>query len=432
MPKLFYLISCCFLWTSLTLGQELAHWPDKHGPSLDGVVPSASAQKVPLKWSENENVAWKVAYKGMGHSSPIILGDGVWFTSATEDGSEQYVYCVDRKSGEIKHELTLYKNESPEELGNSINTYATPSCVAEDGAVYVHFGTYGTAKLNSKTAEVIWERKDIKVRHFRGPASSPVLYKESLILTFDAIDQQFLMALDKNTGKTLWKTTRSVDFQDLEDGKPKRDGDFRKAFGTPGFADVNGKTQILSVGSRAAYGYDADSGKEIWILEHSNYNAAVRPIYVPEHKIAVLNTGSSKAMLHGIQLDSTTRGNINNTHVKWSQRYGSSYCMPIYHQGYLYQVTQTGKLSCTEIKSGEVTWKESMRKSYMASPILFDGKILIMDDEGVATIFKAIPDAYVQVAENKIAEGISACPAVAEGELFIRANKFLYKISDQQ
>jgi outer membrane protein assembly factor BamB len=431
MFKIYVSISCFLAWASLCFGADQVHWPDKHGPSLDGIVPEGSAQKVPVRWSENENVVWKTAYKGTGHSSPIILGDGVWFTSATEDGREQYVYCVDRKTGEVKHELTLYKNENPEELGNSINTYATPSCVAEPGAIYVHFGTYGTAKLNPETAEVIWERKDIKVRHFRGPASSPVLYKETLILTFDAIDQQFLTALDKHTGKTLWRTDRSVDFQDLVDGKPKRDGDFRKAFGTPGFAEVNGKTQILSVGSRAAYSYDADTGKEIWMMEHSHYNAAVRPTFVPEYNMAILNTGSGKAMLHGVQLDNTTKGKINDSHVKWSQRYASTYCMPVYDQGYLYQVTQTGKLSCTEIKTGETTWKESMRKSYMASPILFDGKILIIDDEGLATIFKATPDAYVQVSENKIAEGVSACPAVAEGELFLRANKYLYKISTQ-
>lgn len=431
MSKFFTLLIFLCGGVSLSFASSEAYWPDKHGPNLDGIVPYESAKKVPVKWSESENLAWKTPYKGLGHSAPIILGDGVWFTSATEDGREQYVYCVDRNSGKVKHELTLYKNENPEELGNSINTYATPSCVAEAGAVYVHFGTYGTAKLHPETAEVIWERKDIKVRHFRGPASSPVLYKDTLILTFDAIDQQFLMALDKNTGQTLWKTTRSVDFQDLVDGLPKRDGDFRKAFGTPGFAQVNGKTQILSVGSRAAYGYDADTGKEIWMLEHSNYNAAVRPVFVPEHQLAILNTGSSKAMLHGVKLDESTKGTINDTHVKWSQRYASSYCMPLYDKGYLYQITQTGKLSCTEIKTGEVTWKESMRSSYMSSPILFDGKILIIDDEGKATIFKADPQAYVLVAENKIDEGVSACPAVAEGELFIRANKFLYKISSK-
>jgi len=415
---------------TMSLGAaEKAGWPDKHGPTLDGVVSELNYKNLPLNWSDDKNVSWKVPFKGKGHSSPIVLGNQVWFTSATIDGKEQYVYCIDSHSGKVLHEKTLYVNESPEELGNPINTYATPSCVAEDGAVYVHFGTYGTAKLDPKTADVIWERKDIKVRHFRGPASSPVIYKETLILTFDAIDQQFLMALDKNTGKTLWKTKRSVDYQDLVDGLPKREGDFRKAFGTPGFAEINGKTQILSVGSRAAYGYDADTGKELWILEHGNYNAAVRPIYVPKYKMALLNTGSSKAVLHGISLNETTKGKINDSHVVWSQRNASSYCMPLYYKDHVYQIVHNGKLSCMNLKTGEATWKESLRENFMASPVLFGDNILIIDKEGKATIFKADSSSYKVVAENKLNDVVSASPAIANGALFIRAEHFLYKIS---
>ena len=418
-----------FSCSSTPIAQEKAYWPDKHGPTLDGLVPASSAKKLPTEWSEKKNVAWKAPYKGKGHSSPVILGDKVWFTSATEDGKEQYVYAVDRKSGKVLHELTLYKNANPEPLGNTTNTYATPSCVVEPGAVYVHFGTYGTAKLDPKTAKVIWNRKDIKVRHFRGPASSPVIYKNSLILTFDAVeDKQFIMALDKNTGKTLWKTKRSVDYKDLVDGKPKREGDFRKAFGTPALAEVDGKTQILSVGANAAYGYDADTGKEIWILEHKNYNAAVRPIFIPELKMAIINTGSAKANIHGVALDSTTKGKINSTHIKWSQRRASRYCMPVYKDGHIYQITHDGNLSCINIKSGATTWKKSLVKSVMASPILAGDKIYIIDVYGKATIFKADPSAYKLITENEIAEEVSACTAVADGALFIRGNKHLYKI----
>jgi len=405
------------------------HWPDKHGPTFDGHVPLDSAAKVVLNWSETKNITWKVAFQGLGHSTPIILGDQIWFTSATLDGKEQYVYCLDRKSGAIVHNLTLYKNEAPEELGNTLNTYATPSCVAEPDAIYVHFGTYGTAKLDPKTANVIWERTDLQVRHFRGPASSPVLYKDTLILTFDAIDQQFLMALDKKTGKTLWKTTRSVDYQDLENGVPKREGDYRKAFGTPSLALVDGKTQLLSVGSRAAYGYDADTGKELWIIEHSNYNAAVKPLYIPDYHMAILNTGSSKAVLQGVHLDKNTQGNITHTQIKWSQRNASSYCMPIYYKGYLYQLVHNGKLSCIDIKTGENTWEEALRKSFMASPILIGENILVVDLEGNTTIFKADPKAFTLVAENKLDEPIASNPAVADGELYLRGKEHLYKIS---
>lgn len=421
-----FLFSC----SSQPFAQEKAYWPDKHGPTLDGVVPEADAQKLPLEWSEKKNVVWKAAFKGEGHSSPVILGDKIWFTSATKDGKEQYVYAVDRNSGKVLHDFTLYKNADPEPLGNTTNTYATPSCVVEPGAVYVHFGTYGTAKLDPESAKVVWSREDIEVRHFRGPASSPVLYKNSLILTFDAVeDKQFIMALDKNTGKTLWTTKRSVDFKDLVDGKPKREGDFRKAFGTPGFATFDGKTQILSVGASAAYGYDADTGKEIWIMTHDNYNAAVRPLYIPEYKMAIINTGSTKANIHGVTLDSSTKGKINKTHIKWSQRRSSRYCMPVYFKDHIYQITHDGNLSCINIKSGETTWKKALVRSFMASPILVGNKVYLIDVYGKATIIEANPKAFTQLAENEIAEEVSACPAVADGALFIRAKKHLYKIS---
>lgn len=419
-----------FSCSSKQIAQVKTYWPDKHGPTFDGVVPAADAAKLPTEWSEKKNVGWKAPYKGTGHSSPVILGNQVWFTSATVDGKEMYVYCVDRKTGKVIHEITKYKNANPEELGNTTNTYATPSCVVEPGAVYVHFGTYGTAKLDPKTGKAVWDRKDIKVRHFRGPASSPVIYKDSLILTFDGIeDKQFIMAIDKNTGKTLWTTKRSVDFNDLVDGKPKREGDLRKAFGTPALAEVNGKTQILSVGANAAYGYDADTGKEIWILEHKNYNAAVKPIYVPKYKMAIINTGSAKANIHGVALNETTKGKINSTHIKWSQRRASRYCMPIYYKDHLYQITHDGNLSCINLKSGQTTWKKALVRSFMASPILSGDNIYLIDVYGKATIIKADSSAFKQLAENEIAEEVSACPAVAEGALFIRGKKHLYKIT---
>ena len=419
-----------FSCSSQPIAQEKAFWPDKHGPTLDGVVPASEAANLPTVWSEKKNVAWKAPYKGEGHSSPVILGNQIWFTSATKDGKKQWVYCVDKNSGKIIHNKLLYENANPEELGNTTNTYATPSCVVEAGAVYVSFGTYGTCRLDPKTAKKVWDRKDIKVRHFRGPASSPVIYKNSIILTFDAVDdKQFLMALDKNTGKTIWKTKRSIDYKDLVDGKPKREGDFRKAFGTPGFAEVDGKTQILSVGASAAYGYDADTGKEIWILTHKNYNAAVRPIYLPKYKMAIINTGSAKANIHGVSLDKTTKGKINNSHIKWSQRRASRYCMPVYYQEHIYQITHDGNLSCINVLTGATTWKKSLVRSFMASPILAGNKIYLIDIYGKATIIEANPTAFKQIAQNEIAEEVSACPAVADGALFIRGKKHLYKIT---
>ncbi|MEP4680264.1 MAG: PQQ-binding-like beta-propeller repeat protein, partial [Rhodopirellula bahusiensis] len=190
-----------------------AQWPDRHGPNLNGVVADADAEQLPIHWTDTKNVAWKAPLHDEGHSTPVISDGKVWLTTATKDGKQQFVIAIDEQTGEILHDKLLFENEEVEELGGArgFNNYAAPSCVLGPGAVYVHFGTYGTAKLDAKTAEVIWQRRDLPCQHFRGPGSSPVLYDDKLVLTFDGVDQQYTTALDAETGKTLWRTDRSTD-----------------------------------------------------------------------------------------------------------------------------------------------------------------------------------------------------------------------------
>ena len=164
-------------------------WPDKNGPTFDGVVPAADAAKPVTEWDEasGKNIVWKsdLPKDEDGHSSPVIGGDIIWFTSATADGAKQFLNGFDRHTGKQLHHKLLFENPKPEELGNPLNNYAAPSPVLEADALYVHFGTYGTARINPATAEVVWQRRDINVLHFRGPGSSPIIWKNLLILTFD-------------------------------------------------------------------------------------------------------------------------------------------------------------------------------------------------------------------------------------------------------
>ena len=429
--KSFFCVLFC-TWSFFLVAKEKAFWPERHGPNRNGSVADSDLKELPTEWSEKKNVAWKFPIKGKGHSTPVILGDNIWFTSATVDGKEMYVYCINRHTGKVLHHKLIFKNTDPEPLGlgEKENTYATPSCVAEPGAVYVHFGTYGTARLDAGTAETVWSRRDINVRHNVGPGSSPTLYKNTLILTMDGLDKQYITALDKKTGKTVWLTKRSVDFKDLVDGVPMREGGHRKAFGIAAIAETGGRAQLISVGAKAAYGYDADSGKELWILNHSTFNAAVTPIYIAEHKMAIVNTGSAKATLYGIEVTENTKGKINDTkHIKWSQRRASRYCMPVYYKDHVYQITDDGNLSCIDVKSGETKWKESLVRSFIASPILAGDRIYIIDKFGKATVFEANPQKFIKIADNELDAEVTACPAVAEGSLFIRSKTHLYKIS---
>lgn len=429
------LIFVCF--ASAALAQTATtplYWPDKNGPTMNGVVPEADAKRVPLTWDEasGKNIVWRTPLENEGHSTPVIGGDLIWFTSATKDGKKQFVYCIDRHSGKILHHKLLFENAEPEELGNPINNYAAPSPVLEADAVYVHFGAYGTARLDPLTAEIVWQRRDINVRHYRGPGSSPVIFENLLILTFDAIDQQFTIALDKKTGATVWKTPRTTDYHDLDPatGQPKRDGDFRKAFGTPVFATVGGQMQMISVGSCAAFGYEPLTGKELWTVTFSNMNAAPRSLVMSG--MVIINTGSERATLMGIRLDEKMRGDITASHVVWERtKRNSSESCPVLVGGLIFQVTRGGVVSCARAATGEDVWEERFDGQHLPSPIAAGDRLYFCNDRGETNVIRA-SEKFELLAKNTLAGGadaaMTASPAVADGALYIRTKSALYRI----
>lgn len=405
-------------------------WPDKSGPTFDGRIAPADAAGLPIEWDEatGKNIAWKVDLEGQGHSTPTVGHGCVWLTAATVDGKQQYVYAVDQATGKVVHHKLLFENPEPEPLGNPINTYASPSCYLEADAVYVHFGTYGTARLDPKTAEVVWQRRDINVRHFRGPGSSPIVFGDLLILTFDGIDKQFLTALDKRTGKTVWTTPRTTDYGDLDkDGKPHRDGDLRKAYDTPRIVDVEGKPQIISIGSKAAFGYDPLTGREIWTLRHPNFNAAPRALHLPG--LAILNTGSERAVLWGLKLDHTTTGDITETHIVWERKKGNSaLSSPVMVDGRVYFITGSGIAYCVDARSGEEIYQKRIGGTFTASPIVGGDRIYYCDEDGKTFVVRTGPE-FEQLAENHLGEGGRSSPAAAAGAIYIRSFTKLYKIA---
>ncbi|SMP78792.1 Outer membrane protein assembly factor BamB, contains PQQ-like beta-propeller repeat [Neorhodopirellula lusitana] len=410
----------------------LAQWPDRHGPSHDGVVADADAEGLPIHWTDTENVAWKAPLHDEGHSSPVIADGKIWLTTATTDGKKQFVIAIDEQTGEILHDRLLFENAEVEKLGGAVgfNNYAAPSCVLGPSVVYVHFGSYGTAKLDAKTAEVIWQRRDLPCRHFRGPGSSPVLYGNKLVLTFDGVDQQYTTALDAETGQTLWRTDRTTDYEDLgDDGKPLRDGDMRKAYCTPAIVPVGDQLQILSVGARAMQSYDLETGDELWTLRHKSYNAGIRPLWIPEEKLAIINTGSRGAQLLAVRLDASTKGDVTDSHVEWVRERGNPrFAKPIQHDGLIFQVTDNGVVSCIELETGDELWKKRISGDYLASPILAGDRLYFFNQSGLGTVVKAQRDPEVIAVNDVPGMATTACPAVSSGAIFVRGKEHLYKI----
>ena len=239
---------------------ETTNWPQFRGPFGNGV---AISRNLPLRWSETENVKWKTLIHDRGWSSPVIWDRQVWMTTATEDGRRLYAVCVDQESGEVLYDLELFAVAEPQ-FCHRFNSYASPTPVVEEGRVYVTFGSPGTACLDTRTAQVLWRRSDLPCNHFRGAGSSPILFRDLLLLHFDGSDLQYVIALDKQTGKTVWRAPRSIDFRDLTpDGQPEAEGDLRKAFSTPHVAWIDGNPQMLSLGAKAAYAYNPRTGADL-------------------------------------------------------------------------------------------------------------------------------------------------------------------------
>ena len=407
------------------------YWPDKQGPTFNGVVPDADAANLPLEWNEasKKGIAWKTPLEDEGHSTPVIGGDFIWFTAADKEGKKNYVYGINRQDGKIIHHKLLWENPSPEPLANPINNYAACSPVLEDDAVYVTFGTYGTARLDPKTAEVVWQRRDINVRHYRGPGSSPVIFENLLILTFDGIDHQFTLAVDKKTGKDVWKTARTTNYNDLDkDGQPKMEGDLRKAYGTPALMKVGNETQLISVGSRAAFGYDAHTGKELWTVTHGGFNAAVRPLVKGD--TVFMNTGYPKGHLVALKVDASTKGDVTSKTLWDRDKYNADLASAALVNDHIFQVTGAAIGVCVNLNDGSEAWSERLftgAGKVIASVVATKDRVYAFNESGDATVVAAAPQFKV-LARNKLDSGMTSSPAAADGVLYLRTKTHLYKI----
>ena len=416
-----------FISLVLIYGFVLAEgsWPAFRGPRGDG---SVTGSNLPLKWSETENVKWKTPIPHLGWSTPVVEDGRIWLTSATKEGTDYFALCVDAQSGKILISKQLFHCDAPEPLGNAVNCYASPSPAIENGRVYIHFGCYGTACLDAKSGDLVWKRDDLKCRHYRGPASSPIIHKDLLILTFDGVDQQYLIALDKHSGKTVWKSERDIEWKDLdENGQPKREGDFRKAFTTPLVIEVDGKDQLISPASSAIIAYDPDTGKEIWKTVNDEYTPSLTPVFA--EGLLMTATGRGEAEMQAIRPDG--KGNVTETHIAWSIK-GKDVPQtpsPVVLDDLLYMLSDRGTLSCVEVKSGNILWRENLGGNYIASPVHDGKRIYFSSLSGKTTVIRG-GRTFEILAENKLDDGFMASPAVDGDALILRTKTHLYRVGN--
>lgn len=400
-------------------------WPQFRGPDGSGV---AASQELPLTWSESQHVRWKTPIHGRGWSSPIVLGDRVWLTTATENGRELSVIAVDRERGTIVHDLKLFDVAEPQDI-HRFNSYASPTPVAEPGLVCVTFGSPGTACLDPDTGRVLWTRRDLECNHYRGAGSSPIFFEDLLVLHFDGSDQQYVVALDKHTGRTVWTRKRSVDFQDLgPDGKPEAEGDLRKAFATPHVVTTGEGPVLISMGAKATYGYDPRTGRELWrIEERTSHSASTRP--VAGHGLVYLPTGFPRGQLLAVRADG--EGDATGTHVVWRLTRGVPNKPSLLLMGDLiYMINDAGIASAVEARTGEVVWTARVGGNYSASPLGAGDRVYFFSEDGKTTVIAAARE-FRTLAENRLDAGFMASPAVDGNSLYLRTRTHLYRIQEE-
>lgn len=403
----------CFLILGCSSVAQEASWRDFRGPGARGYVASAD---VPLVWSEQENVTWKLPIIGSGWSSPVVDGGKAWLTTSTEDGKKLLVVAVDVLTGSLLHQQVVFENDKPENK-NPLNSFASPSAVVEPGHVYVHFGSYGTACFDTDSFRQVWQRRDINCDHMEGPGSSPVLCRDLLIFNVDGGDVQYVIALDKKTGETKWKSNRSIDLT----GFPQ---DLRKAYSTPIFVDVADKLELISSGAQGSYSYDPKTGEELWRIRFKGFSMAARPL--ASRGMVYLTTGFPRAQMLSVKLPA--EGDVTESHVVWKySRNVPKMSSPLLAGDRIYMVDDGGFATCLDRMTGTAIWRKRIGSEHCASPICIGDRIYFFDREGQTVVLKKA-DAFEEIARNQLDDGFMATPAVVGDAFVMRTVTHLYRI----
>ncbi len=391
------------------------NWPEFRGPRGDG---HSDATGLPLTWSETENITWKTAVHDRGWSSPVIWGRQIWLTTAAADGKQLFAVCVDRKTGKVLFDVKVFDVDKPQEIAK-INSYASPTPVIEAKRVYAHYGTYGTACLDTETGKILWTRRDLNCDHHMGPGSSPILFGGLLIFNVDGTDTQYVVALDKITGQTVWKTRRSVDYSDVHPF-------LRKSFCTPTVVRAGERLQLISPGAKAVMAYDPNTGEELWRVRYVGWSIVPRPLF--GRGLFFVITHYVRPELWALKPDG--HGDVTDSHVVWKVR-ESMPAIPslLLIGGLLYTVNNDGVVVCMEAGSGKIVWRKRLGNNYSASPVYADGRIYLFSNEAITTVIK--PGRQWKVlAVNKLDGTCRASPAVAGKALFVRTQTHLYRIAE--
>lgn len=404
------------LTTCLCPLTQAENWPRFRGPTGQGI---SSEEDLPLTWSARKNIAWKTAIPGQGWSSPIVYGDRIFLTTATDQGASCRVICVNRGNGEIVWNTEVHRQVPGPKRRN--NSYATSTPVTDGKRVYAAFYD-GTCVAVDYSGKLLWKNDEVKFFSVHGLGASPILAGELLIMPFDGSSREesklgfkvpwkngFVMAMDTATGETQWKAER---------------GESRVGHVTPIVID-DGRQLVTGAGDRVQ-GFNAKTGQRIWSIY--SQGEGVTPSPVVGEGLIFTSSGFEAPTIRAIRLGG--EGEITDTHIAWEQKKGvPALASFLYVRPYLYSITRDNILHCLEASSGKIVWVKRLKGVHSASPVLADGRIYILSEDGVTLVLKP-GDEYEELARNELNENCLASMAVSQGQFFIRSAEHLFCIGE--
>ena len=423
MKTLLLIASLCALTSSLSA----ENWSRFRGPTGQGI---SSEKKLPLHWSATSNVVWKTPIPGAGWSSPVVWGDRIFVTTATDNATQCRALCLDRKSGKVLWNTAVF--EQVPRRKESKNSYATPTPATDGKHVFVVFGDGGVAALKFD-GSIAWTNREIQHYSRHGLGASPLLHDGLLIMPYDGSnpvgaagswpnnsneeklgwqipwDRAQLVAFDTKTGQRAWTGRR---------------GSSRIAHVSPNVLKVDGRPQIVSCAGDAIQGFDPKTGERLWTVY--SQGEGVTPSPAMGDGLIFTSSGFEKTTLRTVRAGG--KGNVTSTHVAWEQKKGAP-TQPslLYVKPHLYSISDGGVAHCYNATNGEIVWQERVGGNHCASPIHVDGKIYFLSEAGETVIIEAGPQ-FKEVARNSIGEKCQASIAVSQGNLFIRSENNLFCI----
>jgi outer membrane protein assembly factor BamB len=385
-------------------------WPWWRGPALDGTSPG---RRPVTRWSATEHVVWKAAVPGRGHSSPIVWGDRVFLTTADEAAQKQSILAFSRKSGKLLWNTVAHEGGFPRKHPKNTHASATPACDGE--RVYSVFLNRGALYITATDLDgkILWQQAAGAFTPEHGYGSSPVLYGSLVILNGDSMKDCFVAALDRQTGTLVWRTAR------------KATG-LNGNYATPVVATLAGKPQLILTGLREVTSYDPETGKRLWWCTGPAMVTACTAAC--GDNLVFATGGYPEREILAIRADGA--GDVTRSHIVWRTSKGVTYVpSPLYHDGSLYVVNDTGVATRFEGTTGKQIWQGRLTGEFSSSPVLAGGLLYATNEAGTTFVMKAGPSFEV-VARNDLADGGFATPAIAGGQVFLRTNRFLYCLGE--